>query len=429
MNWIRITVPFLALLFCTIVYGRGNVETERFYSESMVSNTNIQIYLPEGYNSDNNEVLYPVIYFLHGAGMDYDDYTQIYTALDTLIGAEIEPVIVVKPSGLFGEYGRLSWWSDSDLNGYVETYVVADLVEYVEGHYNVASERSKRCIMGHSMGGYGAMKIALKHPDKYCGVVSHSGVVHSTSLIRDIYIPEMLGEHGGEGPFDPQRGTFSLIIFSLAAAFTPNFDNAPHLVDLPVDDDGNIIDEVFNRWIEEDPSWLASQIDPVDSPAIFIDACENEGVFPQQNTFFADTLDYYEIEHLNMVFPGADHHRDLPQRYPASLGFLNDIMSSISSIENDYVNNLPDCQILYPAFPNPFNSTTRIGFDLPYTSWISIKVYNQLGQSVASLADGRLESGRNTVIWDAAEMSAGTYFVKMKDERGFVGSQRVVLSK
>jgi S-formylglutathione hydrolase FrmB len=406
------TIIIMCLLFSTSVFGRGTVRVKPFHSESLGMEVIVQIYLPDGYSLDG-EVNYPVIYFLHGAGIDYDGYTEMFSALDTLVGEEIEPVIVVKPRGLIGQYGRLSWWSDSELNGLVETFVVQDLVEYAEANYAVISDRSSRTIMGHSMGGYGAMRIALEHPDKFCGVVSHSGVVHSTSLIQDIYIPEMLDEHGGEGPYNPNEGTFSLIIFSLAAAFTPNLDNAPYYVDLPIDNDGNIIDDIWSRWIEEDPSYLVSQLDSVDFPSIYIDACVDEGVFPSQNDAFSDSLDAFEIPYTKLVFQGSDHHRDLPQRYPTSFAFMDSIMHLENAGVSDETVFIPNACRMLPAFPNPFNSSTTIQFQITKRTDVSIEIYDCSGRIVKSLFDGNRHAGTHTEVFTAMDLPSGIYFVKL----------------
>ncbi|MDP8285171.1 MAG: alpha/beta hydrolase-fold protein, partial [Candidatus Electryonea clarkiae] len=309
------------LIFCFVIsslaFGQGTVIHEQFYSESLERTQDVNVYVPEDYEPDSTRILYPVIYLLHGGGVNYTYYSEIVAALDSLISIEIEPVIVVRPNGFYGPYSGMSWWSNSELNGQFEDYVVSDLVEFIESNYNASPERDKRCIMGHSMGGYGAMMIALKHTDIYCGVVSFSGVVHSTYTVQTYYIPDMLNEHGGSGPFSPDAGGYSTVIYSMAAAFSPNLDNPPYNLDLPVDDEGNIVDEVFDLWIHEDPAWLATQLDDEDSIAIYIDALDGEA-FPIINRAFADTLDAYEIPYTMRVFPGRDHHRDLPQRYPAS---------------------------------------------------------------------------------------------------------------
>jgi len=68
---------------------------------------------------------------------------------------------------------------------------------------------------------------------------------------------------------------------------------------------------------------------------------------------------------------------------------------------------------LRPPYPNPFNETTTISFHLPHRGDVLLKVYNILGQEVATLADGSLRAGEHQVRWDAGEAASGVYFVRL----------------
>ncbi len=82
---------------------------------------------------------------------------------------------------------------------------------------------------------------------------------------------------------------------------------------------------------------------------------------------------------------------------------------------------------MLPAYPNPFNACTNISIYLPASRWISLTVHDVLGHKVRMLANGRFETGQNVVFWDAGGVPSGTYFVKLKDGKGYHRSQRVVL--
>ena len=69
---------------------------------------------------------------------------------------------------------------------------------------------------------------------------------------------------------------------------------------------------------------------------------------------------------------------------------------------------------LLPNYPNPFNPTTNINFNLPVTSNVQLTVYNLLGQKVATLIDGRTAAGLHTVKFDAQNLASGVYFYRLK---------------
>jgi hypothetical protein len=83
---------------------------------------------------------------------------------------------------------------------------------------------------------------------------------------------------------------------------------------------------------------------------------------------------------------------------------------------------------LYPAYPNPFNSTTAISFEVPTTGRVRLAVYNLLGQEVSVLQEQVVGAGRHEVIWDAGDMPSGVYFVQMQ-AGNFNKVKKVVLLK
>lgn len=121
---------------------------------------------------------WPVLYLLHGHdGNEHSwvDLGNIQQTLDRMIGGrEIAPVLVVMPGG-----GN-SWYVDSeDVGGPgdFETAIVRDLAGAVERDYPVRTDRMGRAIAGLSMGGFGALRLALAHPDRFRSVASLSGAI------------------------------------------------------------------------------------------------------------------------------------------------------------------------------------------------------------------------------------------------------------
>ncbi len=89
---------------------------------------------------------------------------------------------------------------------------------------------------------------------------------------------------------------------------------------------------------------------------------------------------------------------------------------------------IPDEFALSQNFPNPFNPTTEIRYQLPEISHVVLEVYNRLGQKVNVLIDDIVEAGYHSVVWDAGDMASGIYFVRMEaGDREFVEIRKMVL--
>ncbi len=89
---------------------------------------------------------------------------------------------------------------------------------------------------------------------------------------------------------------------------------------------------------------------------------------------------------------------------------------------------MPDAFSLAPAYPNPFNPTAQIAFNMPEASEVRVAVYNSLGQEVRVLAQGEMAAGRHEVTINAGNLPSGAYFVRMQTKAG-VFTQRITLLK
>jgi hypothetical protein len=88
----------------------------------------------------------------------------------------------------------------------------------------------------------------------------------------------------------------------------------------------------------------------------------------------------------------------------------------------------PSKFILYPAYPNPFNSTTTIEYSLPYASQVSLNLYSLSGQRIEMLVSGRMQAGVHRTMLDAGDMASGLYFVKLEGVGQSV-TQKIMLIK
>ncbi len=138
------------------------------------------VYLPPSYNTSVGRTKrYPTLYLLHGSpGHDNDWFTggKADQSADTLIAqGKMSERILILPDGN-GRPGETSEWGNSfDHKQNIETYIAADLVKYVDQKYRTIASPTSRGIGGLSMGGFGAMNIALHHPDVFGTVIALGG--------------------------------------------------------------------------------------------------------------------------------------------------------------------------------------------------------------------------------------------------------------
>jgi hypothetical protein len=99
-----------------------------------------------------------------------------------------------------------------------------------------------------------------------------------------------------------------------------------------------------------------------------------------------------------------------------------------TGVKEDQTNASPFGFQLAQNFPNPFNPTTTIQFHIPLSSFATLKVYNLLGQEVATLVHEEMESGTYSVSWNAASYSSGLYFYKLQAGE-FAETKRMILLK
>lgn len=140
-----------------------------------------RVYLPPGYDDPRFAgARYPVLYLLHGAPGGKNDWVDGASAnqtADALIKMRrIRPVIIVMPDGSLGDPRHDTQWGNSPVTGErVEDALIQDLIPAIDATYRTLPNKDDRAIGGLSAGGYGAVNIALHHPDEFTVVFSMSG--------------------------------------------------------------------------------------------------------------------------------------------------------------------------------------------------------------------------------------------------------------
>jgi S-formylglutathione hydrolase FrmB len=146
------------------------------FTPALKSPTGVRILLPADYDQQTDRH-YPVLYLLHGAQGNDTDWTTVGDAEAITAGA---PLIVVMPDG--GKGGWYTNWVNRRAYGPPEweTYHVDELIPWVDDHYRTIAARDGRAIAGLSMGGFGAMSYASRHPHLFTWAGSFSGAVDIT---------------------------------------------------------------------------------------------------------------------------------------------------------------------------------------------------------------------------------------------------------
>jgi len=297
----------------------SHVATEHFHSDALGVDKTVVIYLPRGYDGQPAK-RWPVFYYLHGLGGSETNWVKngkLDAAADELGLA----AIVVMPDGDDGFYIDSPSKVDYDqcmkdgtglfipaqqphdttcvrARSY-ETYIAKDLVGWVDAHYRTLPRRDGRAIAGLSMGGFGAMELALRHPDEFAAAASHSGAI--AMLYR------------GPRPFAPGKTELLTNMSDWGATVGPI---------------GVWVRGLFGpdiaTWKAHDVVALAGKLAP-GKVALYFD-CGTEDDFALQDNlqYVHEALTAKHIEHEYFLGPGKHDFVFWTARVPKSLAFLRD---------------------------------------------------------------------------------------------------------
>jgi putative tributyrin esterase len=197
----------------TRVQASGRLRDDSVQSAALGREMKYRVLLPEGYDASLER--YPVLYLLHGLGGSYTDWT---TRSNVAEYSRRLPLIIVMPDG-----GNQWYTNAADGSARVEDYMTTDLPADVVRKYRTINSRYGRAIAGLSMGGYGALKLALKRPAAFAVAGSFSGALEAT---RDGAFERLIGTAESariQSIFGPagSRARQENDLFALAAALKP----------------------------------------------------------------------------------------------------------------------------------------------------------------------------------------------------------------
>jgi S-formylglutathione hydrolase len=217
----------------------------------------VTVFLPASYAADQAR-RYPVVYLLHGYGVRDDTFTaqlgKLAESADRLALAQgFSEQIVVTPNAYTLHKG--SMYSNSVTTGDWEKFIAEDLVAYMDSNYRTLPQRMSRGLAGHSMGGYGALRIGMKRPDVFsslylmssCCLAANNNPRPDAMAAAEAVKTREQAEAAAKAP-----GFGVSVTLASAAAWSPNPNNAPLFFDLPVKD-GKVRPEIVAKWVANAP--------------------------------------------------------------------------------------------------------------------------------------------------------------------------------
>jgi enterochelin esterase-like enzyme len=244
--------------------ANGTVEKITVHGASLEGNLEgdspdreVLVYLPPSYAADQMR-RFPVVYLLHGYTGHDTTFTERLANLpqsgDKWDAAQgFSSAIYVMPDAFTLHKG--SMYSNSPTIGNWEKFIAEDLVSYIDSHYRTLPTRMSRGLAGHSMGGYGALRIGMKRPDVFaslylmsscCLAATRTPTPDSMKEAEAIKTREQ-AEAAGKSP-----GFGASVFLSEAAAWSPNPNKPPLFLDLPVEN-GKVRPDIVAKWAENAP--------------------------------------------------------------------------------------------------------------------------------------------------------------------------------
>jgi enterochelin esterase-like enzyme len=299
----------------------GNLEGDAVDRDAIV-------FLPPSYAKEKSRH-YPVVYALHGYSIGAEQWSHEILVPQTIEGGFAQgakEVIVVLPDSKTVYNG--SMYSSSQTTGDFERYIWHDVVSYMDAHYRTIPERTSRGLVGHSMGGYGASRIGMKHSDVFgalyiispcCMSPMGGGGPGSPDRVKEMAIASEKRVAAAKSPADlaAQSPGFGSAQYATAAAWAPDPSNPPLYFDLPTKD-GVPVPEIQAKYTANAPlvfvdqyignlkQYRAIAMDVGDEDALRVDAEKLHNIFDKYG--IANRFEIYSGTHTSAVADRFQNH-------------------------------------------------------------------------------------------------------------------------
>jgi len=289
----------------------GNLEGDAVDRDAIV-------FLPPSYEKEKHR-RYPVVYALHGYSIGAEQWTHEIHVPQTIEGAFAQgakEMIVVLPDSKTVHNG--SMYSSSATTGDFENYVAHDVVEYIDAHYRTIARRESRGLVGHSMGGYGATRIGMKHADVFGSLYIMSPCCLSPRAGGPANPEVEKALEAVKTPEDSAKLTFfARAQLASAAAWSPDPKNPPLFLDLPMKN-GEEQKDVVAKWTANAPlafldqyvgnlrRYKAIAIDVGDQDGLKVDAGKLHEALERYG--IANSFEIYKGTHTSAVADRFQNH-------------------------------------------------------------------------------------------------------------------------
>ena len=311
--------------------GEGQLVSNTVRSQAVARNLlgdaadrSVIVYLPPSYNSTATKQ-YPVVYLLHGNTRGGNtSWTEghfqglnVKTAMDTLIASGAAREMIVVMPDVTNRY-QGSHYANSVVTGHWADFVSQELVTYIDATYRTVRSPNGRGLAGHSMGGRGTLYLAMKYPGVYSAIYGLSSGRMAFEQFPLFNKDTWLQVLALRDASNVDSKFFGPIGF--AAAFSPNPNRPPLLVDFPVELVGGEpkgVESVWQKWLAHDPVALLSshQANLKQLRAIQFDCGTSDQVVGllAANRLFAQALTKVGIPHRFEEYDG-DHSNRIRER-------------------------------------------------------------------------------------------------------------------
>ena len=286
--------------------------------EGDAADRDVFVFLPPSYAKEKSR-RYPVVYALHGYSIGAEQWTNEIHIPQTAEGAfaqGAQEMIFVLPDSKTVHNG--SMYSSSVTTGDFEQFVARDLVAYIDAHYRTLADRRSRGLVGHSMGGYGATRIGMKHSDVFGSLYIMSPCCLSARAAESLKPEDEKALEAVKTAEDSAKlGFFQRAQLATAAAWSPDPKNPPLYLDLPVKD-GAVQPDVLAKWAANAPlafvdqyigslrQYRAIAIDVGDQDRLRVDTGKLHDVLDKYG--IANSFEVYEGTHTSKVADRFQNH-------------------------------------------------------------------------------------------------------------------------